>query len=86
MSATCRSLCSARTCDIYYTFSGLQVGEHILKHTGIEVMKTAGGKLVQGCFSYLSVSVLKILLNDFIVSVNVQAYSCGNREDVREPR
>ncbi|VDL70844.1 unnamed protein product [Nippostrongylus brasiliensis] len=27
--------------------SGLQVGEHILKHTGIEVMKTAGGKLVQ---------------------------------------
>ncbi|PIO76052.1 Ion channel [Teladorsagia circumcincta] len=28
--------------------SGLQVGEHILKHTGIEVMKTAGGKLVQG--------------------------------------
>ncbi|VDM80747.1 unnamed protein product [Strongylus vulgaris] len=26
---------------------GLQVGEHILKHTGIEVMKTAGGKLVQ---------------------------------------
>ncbi|GMT06359.1 hypothetical protein PENTCL1PPCAC_28533 [Pristionchus entomophagus] len=27
--------------------SGLQVGEHILKHTGIEVIKTAGGKLVQ---------------------------------------
>ncbi|CAB3400076.1 unnamed protein product [Caenorhabditis bovis] len=27
--------------------TGLQVGEHILKHTGIEVIKTAGGKLVQ---------------------------------------
>ncbi|CAI4225651.1 unnamed protein product [Auanema sp. JU1783] len=27
--------------------TGLQVGEHILKHTGIEVIKTASGKLVQ---------------------------------------
>ncbi|KHN70643.1 TWiK family of potassium channels protein 7 [Toxocara canis] len=27
--------------------TGLQVGEHILKHTGIEVIRTAGGKLVQ---------------------------------------
>ncbi|CAD6189003.1 unnamed protein product [Caenorhabditis auriculariae] len=27
--------------------TGLQVGEHYLKHTGIEVIKTAGGKLVQ---------------------------------------
>lgn len=28
-------------------YRGLQVGEHILKHTGIEVIRTAGGKLVQ---------------------------------------
>ncbi|TMS36440.1 hypothetical protein L596_003602 [Steinernema carpocapsae] len=27
--------------------SGLQAGEHILKHTGIEVIRTAGGKLVK---------------------------------------
>lgn len=33
---------------IFINFSGLQAGEHLLKHTGIEVIKTAGGKLVQG--------------------------------------
>ncbi|KAL3982202.1 Ion channel family protein [Acanthocheilonema viteae] len=27
--------------------TGLQAGEHLLKHTGIEVIRTAGGKLVQ---------------------------------------
>lgn len=30
-----------------FYFRGLQAGEHLLKHTGIEVIKTAGGKLVQ---------------------------------------
>lgn len=32
---------------ICFNCRGLQAGEHLLKHTGIEVIRTAGGKLVQ---------------------------------------
>ncbi|XGW33633.1 hypothetical protein V3C99_017775 [Haemonchus contortus] len=48
--------------------SGLQVGEHILKHTGIEVMKTAGGKLVQVRGAVLNSKQARELGVDYILA------------------
>ncbi|RCN29724.1 hypothetical protein ANCCAN_24519 [Ancylostoma caninum] len=47
---------------------GLQVGEHILKHTGIEVMKTAGGKLVQVRGAVLNSKQARELGVDYILA------------------
>uniref|UniRef100_A0A1I7X7W0 Ion_trans_2 domain-containing protein n=1 Tax=Heterorhabditis bacteriophora TaxID=37862 RepID=A0A1I7X7W0_HETBA len=48
--------------------SGLQVGEHILKHTGIEVIKTAGGKLVQVRGAVLNSKQARELGVDYILA------------------
>lgn len=49
-------------------FSGLQVGEHILKHTGIEVIRTAGGKLVQVRGAVLNSKQARELGVDYILA------------------
>uniref|UniRef100_A0A0N5ALA9 Ion channel n=1 Tax=Syphacia muris TaxID=451379 RepID=A0A0N5ALA9_9BILA len=48
--------------------TGLQVGEHLLKHTGIEVIRTAGGKLVQVGGAVLSSKQAQELGVDYILA------------------
>uniref|UniRef100_F1L2H2 TWiK family of potassium channels protein 7 n=1 Tax=Ascaris suum TaxID=6253 RepID=F1L2H2_ASCSU len=48
--------------------TGLQVGEHILKHTGIEVIRTAGGKLVQVRGAVLNSKQARELGVDYILA------------------
>ncbi|VDN53180.1 unnamed protein product [Dracunculus medinensis] len=48
--------------------SGLQVGEHLLKHTGIEVIRTASGKLVQVRGAVLNSKQARELGVDYILA------------------
>lgn len=47
---------------------GLQAGEHLLKHTGIEVIRTAGGKLVQVRGAVLNQKQARELGVDYILT------------------
>ncbi|VDN01927.1 unnamed protein product [Thelazia callipaeda] len=48
--------------------TGLQAGEHLLKHTGIEVIRTAGGKLVQVRGAVLNQKQARELGVDYILA------------------
>ncbi|VDK63421.1 unnamed protein product [Onchocerca ochengi] len=48
--------------------TGLQAGEHLLKHTGIEVIRTAGGKLVQVRGAVLNQKQARELGVDYILT------------------
>ncbi|MCP9265979.1 AP-2 complex subunit mu [Dirofilaria immitis] len=48
--------------------TGLQAGEHLLKHTGIEVIRTAGGKLVQVHGAVLNQKQARELGVDYILT------------------
>nr|pir hypothetical protein C52B9.6 - Caenorhabditis elegans [Caenorhabditis elegans] len=52
--------------------TGLQAGEHLLKHTGIEVIKTAGGKLVQVRGAVLSSKEARELGMSYLLQFNYQ--------------
>lgn len=48
--------------------SGFQVGQHLIKHTGIEVIRTAGGKLVQVRGAVLNSKQARQLGVDYILA------------------
>lgn len=48
--------------------TGLHVGQHLIKHTGIEVIRTAGGKLVQVRGAVLNSKQARELGVDYILA------------------